>query len=164
MSQIADAAELLQLSVNDVFDKAETDERKIEVLNTLFLSMKSFSRDWKSHLSSQASPENPDCPDGWVRCPDGSCVPEGAGCGESLNFVNNELMLSNRATAMSIAEARDFLVAYINAAATTYFDQAKNVEEQLITTRLLEVARLDFKGRIAPKALLESAPAETPQT
>ncbi|HMV47217.1 MAG TPA: hypothetical protein PKD31_05640, partial [Blastocatellia bacterium] len=66
---------------DEAFIATQDDDQKIELLNALFTSLKAYSRAWKSRVSAANSLNGPGCPDGWDSCPDGSCVPSGAGCG-----------------------------------------------------------------------------------
>lgn len=139
----------IQQSVDEAFDKAHDNESKIQVLQSFYLSMNRFSRDWKSHIPNAASMENQGCPPGWDPCPDGSCVPPGAGCGGGLNFVDGNLIISGKEeTRLTIDDAKKFLSGYLEAAASTYFEASPNSEVQQITRNLLDVARLDFSNSV----------------
>lgn len=143
--QLADAA----------FNEAQTASQKIEVLNSLFASLKTYTKDWKSHNPASLLLDNQGCPDGWDACPDGSCVPPGAGCGRELNFSQNELILlpnDTKAETLTIDQAKQLLSSYITHAASSYFANAQTEEMKQQTRLLLEVAMLDFKASVAPQA------------
>lgn len=150
----------IQQGVDEAFDKAPDNESKIQVLQSFFLSLNRFSRDWKSHIPNAASMDNQGCPDGWEPCPDGSCVPLGVGCGGGLNFVGDNLILTSKnengeekETPLTIDDAKKFLSGYLENAASTYFEASPNSEVKQITRNLLDVARLDFSNSVNKLAL-----------
>lgn len=145
----------IQQSVDEAFDKAPDSESKIQVLQSFYLSLNRFSRDWKSHIPNAASMKNQGCPDGWEPCPDGSCVPPGVGCGGGgLNFVDGNLILNGETEIrLTIDDAKKFLSGYLEDAASTYFNASPNSEVQQITRNLLDVVRLDFSNSVNELAL-----------
>lgn len=160
MSQLTDAVELLELTFDKAFANAKDEEQQKFVLDSLFLAMKGYSRTWKSNIPDAEKMLNDGCPPGWDSCPDGSCVPQGAGCGSGLNFVGNEVIIQNKnpkgETRLSLEQAKSMLSSYITAAAQDYFERSQTAELQQMTPMLLGVARLDFKNRVAPTLLTPS--------
>lgn len=61
-------------SMVGAFFSIANDDEKDAMLRAMQESYISFSRDWR--LATGLG-----CPDGWHQCPDGSCVPDGTGCG-----------------------------------------------------------------------------------
>ncbi len=162
---LLETANSFEQLADEAFSNTSADDQKIELLNALFASLKAYSRAWKSRVASANLLDGPGCPDGWDACPDGSCVPSGAGCGESLNFVDGKLILKQESKAiegqvepgvgengLEFDDAKKFLTGYITEAASTYFDLAQTEELKQQTRLLLEVAMLDFKSFVAAKA------------
>lgn len=138
--QLKETASSFRALTDDLFNAAQDDDRKREVIQQLFATMKSFTREFTSLIPNRGPANNFGCPDGWVHCPnDGSCVPRGTGCGESFDF---------EAQRLTIAVAKEWLNSWIDSAASVYFAAAVDDTMRQRTRELLAEAEQQFAARV----------------
>lgn len=115
-----------QIFARSAFKNAANEEAQAQVVQLLNEAMRDYTRQWR--VESEMG-----CPDGWVACPDGSCVPDGSSCGVPMSF---------QAVTAYIAEAAEF-----------YFGSASTEALQSRTRELLQKARQTFESRVILEVL-----------
>ncbi len=126
-SQLKASVESFQQVSSDLFNSLG-ENRKEEVLNQLFSSLREYTRDWRE-LTGLG------CPEGWDQCPDGSCVPAGTGCSSNLNLAKFAV---DDSEVPAVDQAAKALNLYIEDLASSYFNLVESDELKEKTRDMLD--------------------------